>query len=41
MKKNEEKIVQMEFEQVLEFLKTGLFEEYKVSGHEAVPPRCT
>ncbi|KAK9895924.1 RabGAP/TBC [Cystobasidium minutum MCA 4210] len=35
MKRNEDKIVTMEFEQVLEFLKTGLFEEYKVSLSQA------
>lgn len=30
MKRNEHKIVEMEFEQVLDFLKMGLFEDYKV-----------
>ena len=32
MRKNEQAILQLEFEQLLEFLKTGLFEHYKVSS---------
>jgi hypothetical protein len=30
MKKNEQRMLELDFEQLLEFLKTGLFEHYKV-----------
>lgn len=37
MKKNENKILTLDFEQLLEFLKLGLFESYKVRGTTRYP----